>query len=316
MARRAPATEEIIWAVLSHLSALTLGMGILLPLVGWSDQRRKSNYASFQSLQALGYQSLGYTVWVLLTLLIILVMLFGMVFALGVGAKADESIESVAGIWMISIFIVMMLSLGVYILFPVIAAVACALGKEFHYPVLGRRLAKYLNYGPGNEVRLNEDHEEHWVAGMGHFSVVIMIWGMLVPLTAWILQGNRSRFLKFQTIQTLLFQSGTMMLYFCAAIIYMIGFVALITTTGLVGNSGIDSSGGMFAFAVIIGASLLAFVIIMLIPFLHILGQWAGYRVLKGDDYHYPLLGRFVQRRIDDHSNMERKRHDENPDRS
>src|SRR5512133_2557718 len=60
-----PATEERIWAVLSHLSAIALGMGLLLPIIGWSEQRRKSKYASFQCLQALGYQSLGYTVWLL-----------------------------------------------------------------------------------------------------------------------------------------------------------------------------------------------------------------------------------------------------------
>jgi hypothetical protein len=26
------------------------------------------------------------------------------------------------------------------------------------------------------------------------------------------------------------------------------------------------------------------------------LGQWAGYRVLKGDDYHYPLVGRLAEK--------------------
>src|SRR5512134_3217585 len=66
-------TENRLWAVLSHLSALTLGMGILLPIIGWSDQRRKSNYATFQNLQALGYQSLGYTVWLLSYLVIVIV---------------------------------------------------------------------------------------------------------------------------------------------------------------------------------------------------------------------------------------------------
>jgi len=68
-----PTTEDRIWAVLSHLSSLAFGMGIGLPIIGWSDQRRKSNYASFQSLQALGYQSLGFTIWILSYLVIIIV---------------------------------------------------------------------------------------------------------------------------------------------------------------------------------------------------------------------------------------------------
>ena len=67
-----PTPEDRVWSVLAHLSALSFGMGILLPVVGWSDQRRKSNYASFQCLQALGYQSVGFTVWALSYLLIVI----------------------------------------------------------------------------------------------------------------------------------------------------------------------------------------------------------------------------------------------------
>src|ERR1043165_8953429 len=72
---KSPNTEERIWAVFAHLSALALGMGLLLPIIGWSEQRRKSKYASFQCLQALGYQSLGYTVWLLAYLLVIVIAL-------------------------------------------------------------------------------------------------------------------------------------------------------------------------------------------------------------------------------------------------
>ena len=76
-----PSTEDRVWTVLAHISALSFGMGILLPVVGWSDQRRKSNYASFQCLQALGYQSLGFTIWVLSYLVLVIlasvIMLFG-----------------------------------------------------------------------------------------------------------------------------------------------------------------------------------------------------------------------------------------------
>ena len=69
-----PSVEERVWAVIAHLSAIAMGVGILLPVVGWSESRRKSNYASFQSLQALGYQSLGYTIWILTTLVVVIVV--------------------------------------------------------------------------------------------------------------------------------------------------------------------------------------------------------------------------------------------------
>jgi len=30
----------------------------------------------------------------------------------------------------------------------------------------------------------------------------------------------------------------------------------------------------------------------------HIMGQWAGYRVLKGDNYRYPVIGKLVEKRL------------------
>src|SRR5574342_59844 len=85
-----PTTEERIWAVLSHLSSLAFGMGILLPILGWSEQRRKSKYASFQCLQALGYQSLGYTVWLLSYLLmsVVLIIVFAFAISTTTGSRA------------------------------------------------------------------------------------------------------------------------------------------------------------------------------------------------------------------------------------
>jgi len=48
---------------------------------------------------------------------------------------------------------------------------------------------------------------------------------------------------------------------------------------------------------IIFGGSLLvSFLLILSVPLLHILGQWAGYRVLKGDHYRYPLIGRLVEK--------------------
>jgi uncharacterized Tic20 family protein len=47
-----PASEERIIAALAHLSALALGIGMVVPAILWTSQREKSKYAAFQSLQA------------------------------------------------------------------------------------------------------------------------------------------------------------------------------------------------------------------------------------------------------------------------
>ena len=290
----APSTEDRIWAVLSHLSALTLGMGILLPIIGWTEQRRKSNYASFQCLQALGYQSLGYTIWLLSYLVVFTVFLIILVAFSFQTENTSETFDPFLGPWSFIIFVLIFGFLALYFILPLIAAIACALGRDFRYPIMGNRLAHYLEYEPIKVELMNEHHEDHWVAAMGHFAVIIALWGMLAPLTTWLTQGKQNLFLKFQSIQTLILQVVVLILYFVALFVYFFGFFLLFATMGFM-ETQFGSSSGMFSLILFGVISLLAIAIFLLIPLLHILGQWAGYRVLKGDDYRYPLLGRLIE---------------------
>jgi uncharacterized Tic20 family protein len=293
-------TEDRIWTVLAHLSALSFGMGILLPVVGWSDQRRKSSYASFQCLQALGYQSVGFTVWVLSYLVIIILGSIVLLATLGSNNGSEENLNALQGPGAIVFSILLFGLFALYFVLPIIAAAACALGRDFRYPFMGDRLARYLGYEPArvSEERtwLNEDHEFRWVAAMGHFSILIALWGMLAPLTAWILQGKNSLLLKFQSIQTLVYQAGTTIIFFIGGFLYLFGMILLLATMGAIGGPDFNSSMGILSMVVMGVILLISVLLILSVPLLHILGQWAGIRVLKGDDYRYPWVGRFVER--------------------
>ena len=306
-----PTTEDRIWAVLSHLSCLALGMGIVLPIIGWADQRRKSNYASFQSLQALGYQSLGFTVWVLSYLVIIIAASLILLAMLGPRAGISQNMDTDLGPRIGVIFIVLFGFFALYFLLPIIAAVACALGKDFRYPFLGYRLARYLGYDPTQYLEaqswLNEDNEFRWVAAMGHFSILIMPWGMLAPLTAWILYGKHSFFLRFQSAQTLLYQAAATVLFLGAGFLYLFGFTLFLALTGLTTEPNLSSPRAMLGVAVFGISLLIVFVIALLVPVMHVVGQWAGYRVLNGDNYRYPLVGRLVDKWILNKSAVEEK---------
>jgi uncharacterized Tic20 family protein len=303
-------TEDRIWAVLSHLSTLAFGMGIALPVVGWSDQRRKSNYAAFQSLQALGYQSLGFTVWALSFLVILLLALAILVFSPGFTQRIGAPRATILNPGMIYFFILVFGLFALYFVLPVGAAIACALGRDFRYPILGHRLARYLRYqssiAPGDPAWLDEDHEFRWVTAMGHFSILVFLWGMLAPLTAWLLQGRRNFFLRFQSIQTLVYQALTTVVYFLASFLYLFGFVLLVTGMQVLEAANLSSSLGIIGMLMLGALLLAAILLILLVPLLHILGQWAGYRLLKGDDYHYPLLGRLIEKQILKNSTPER----------
>ncbi len=284
-----PAVEERVWSVLTHLSALAMGMGLILPVLGWAEQRRKSKYVAFQSLQALGYQTLGYTVWVIAGLLAAVVSIFLLLLNMDDALRSEAALTS----WMIGHFSLTFALLGLYYILPVIAALACALGKDFRYPFMGTRLAKYLDYA--SESGLNESHEDRWVAAAGHFSVIIAFWGLLVPVTAWILQGKRSAWLKFQSAQAIALHLCALLLGMVALFLYMSGFVVFIALTGI-GGTPMSSGTGLIAVLLMFGLMLIALLILLFIPLFHIMGQWAGYRVLKGDDYRYPLIGKLVAR--------------------
>jgi uncharacterized Tic20 family protein len=68
-------TEDRIWAVLAHLSALVTGIGLPF-IVGWAEQKTKIEVRIVPVLAGVGYQSLGYTLWILFTLLVMLVLVF------------------------------------------------------------------------------------------------------------------------------------------------------------------------------------------------------------------------------------------------
>lgn len=296
-----PTTEERVWAVLSHIAAIAPGIGLFLPVLGWSEQRRKSSYASFQCLQALGYQSLGYTIWLLGYLVLMIIFLVVLTVAVSVEEATGGDINSLMGTGTLTVVLVLILSgLFLYFAFPMAGAISCAMGRDFHYPIMGNRLARYLGYVTKNAdgpVWLIEDHEDRWVSAMGHISVIIALWGLMAPIGTWVLQGERSAFLKFQSMQTVFYQALVNGLFMGAGIFYMFGFIIFLALTGF--ESGQPTSTGMVGLAVF-GFSLLVVMLIMLVmPLLHVLGQWAGYRVLKGDSYRYPLIGKAVERWFD-----------------
>ena len=291
-----PSTEERVWAALAHLSALAMGIGLPLPIVGWSENRRKSNYTSFQCLQALGYQTLGYTIWLLVTLVFAVVSSVGFL----ASVQTIETLEADLNAWAAGYSLFLFGLIALYFAPAILAAFACALGRDFRYPLLGKRLARYLGYDPSRAADeplwLDEEHEDRWVASMGHFSVIIVLWGLLAPIISWAMEGKRSPFLKFQSAQTVVYQAGTLVLYFVAGFFYIFGMAVFFLTIGFQGEVALDSSGGMIGAVVFLVSLLIAVLILLAVPLLHILGQWAGYWVLKGDEYRYPIVGRLVER--------------------
>jgi uncharacterized Tic20 family protein len=293
MTSSSPSSEAKFWAVLSHLSILAGGIGLIIPAYGWAENRQKSSYAAFQSLQALGYQSLGYTLWALAYLLVFIILSIATFPFL----PKDPQDSPALSLWLgVHAFVAVVL-FGIYILFPLIGAVMCALGRDFRYPLLGNRLARYAGFVAGSpQTPLDELHADRFAVSMGHFCVIFPLLGLLVPFALWTTQGKRSRYMEFQALQTIVFQAlGTLVFAVLGVIAFIILVVTLIPFILALNNAGqfpIEGLFGVFIFLICLA------VIVLVVPLFQILGQWAGLRVLQGRDYRYPLLGRFVEKRM------------------
>jgi uncharacterized Tic20 family protein len=290
-----PSSEERIIAVVSHLSALTMGVGLLVPALFWSENRKKTGYLRFQTLQALGYQSLGYTVWLLAVLLLLLVFYVGLFI---IALIAPEAAQNGTIPMVISILIVvgMFGLLAIYLLLPLVGAVLCGMGKDFRYPILGSRLARSLGYQPDSntdspDASLDSACEERFAAAMGHFAVIIPIWGLLAPAYLWISHSKHSPFLKFQSAQTTIYQFIVNLLYFGLGFLSVaLGILAMVLFGAFTEFGEWTAVAGLMVMTCLLGCTGL------IIPLFHILGQWAGLQILRGREYRYPLLGGWVEK--------------------
>lgn len=282
--------EERFLAALAHLSALAMGPGLALPLLLWGEYRRKSKYLAFQSLQALGYQSLGYTLWFLVYLLAFILLLVGIMALAALLPQMDDALLMTGLV--IFILAAVFVPLVIYLIVPVVAAAACALGRDFRYPFMGR-LESYLN-GESGGGWFEAGREDRWVTAMGHFSVIIALWGLVVPLLTFFTQRKRSAFLRFQSLQTLVYQGlGTLGLFVASMVLGLGGFVFGLLVAA---NPLLDS---VFIIIAALLFMIVTLLFLLLLPLYHILGQWAGLRTLQGHNYRYPLVGRLAARWAD-----------------
>jgi uncharacterized Tic20 family protein len=283
-----PPSEERLIAALAHFSVLAFGLGMVVPAVFWAEQRKKSPYVAFQSLQAYGYQSLGYTLWLLVYLALMIVL--GLPLILLGPVLGDNPIFMF--LWVTAFMLVVFGTFGLFLLLPVVGAIACLLGYDFRYPLLGSRLARYIGYHPADPAQeTDQQREERFVAAMGHFAVIFVLFGLFAPLVLWLTQGKQSAFLGFQSLQTVIYQAVGSLIY---GLIYLLGVGLLLPFyVLLIFSQSFEAINALTLVLFFLGLCLLGLAALFG-PLYHILGQWAGLRLLQGHDYRYPLLGRLV----------------------
>jgi uncharacterized Tic20 family protein len=135
--------ETRLLAALSHVSVFFSYIGVLVPIVIYLTQKKKSSYIGFQSLQALIWQFAAFAFNMLAS-----VCMVGAIFIpifLAVSSQNERLLElSNGGIFIgiiVSVFLMVFINLA-FIVYGIIGAVLTYQGKDFRYAVIGKSIKK------------------------------------------------------------------------------------------------------------------------------------------------------------------------------
>lgn len=131
--------DERILAAVSHAAALFPGFGFIVPLAIWITQREWSSFVKFHALQALFYQLTAPP-------LILALFVFGNWGAFDTIRLGYASSVVPAGLVFLRCVLIIALfaAWAGYVYVGMRAASKALDGREYFYPMLGRRVARYL----------------------------------------------------------------------------------------------------------------------------------------------------------------------------
>jgi uncharacterized Tic20 family protein len=304
MESKAINSEERIWAALAHGSVFLFFFGPIVPIVVWFSQRKKSAYASFHALQAMAYQILFFWVWMIGAPFLMICFFVGAIPFMALADGRSGNPDLIGPLFPFVIWGLIFILFGLYVVVGLIAAAFSLTGREFRYPLLGTWIANHVGYSRSVDSMLDEEREDHFVAAIGHSTSVLMLWGVIVPLMVWVTQKDRSRFLSFQSLQAMVYQGLGTLAYFLGMAVYMIFIFGIMAASLFVGSSSSQMTPivGLLFF---IPLTCFGFVFFILWPLYQLLAFIASIKVLRGRDYQYPFLGKFISRRMERNQSMQ-----------
>ncbi|HNT54973.1 MAG TPA: DUF4870 domain-containing protein [Anaerolineaceae bacterium] len=291
-----PTSNNRTLAALAHAGILFPGIGLILPLLIWRSTRQQSRQTAFQALQALGWQILEVFFVQIVGLILELIYVVIVVFS----GTTDLAADKIGGLTTTGALVPVGAVIGlaiVYALIGLFGAVLCLTGRDFRYPWLGSKLADYLLVSPDINT-LHPDHEDRWLAALGHWGIFIPFMGMLTPLMAWQAQPGPSPWLKTQSIQMLIYQTVGLVLGGLIQVLFSFLMIPLMIAIPVaLAMAQPDASGEFPVIMLIIGLLVLIVfaILVLLVPLYSLPGFIGGIRVLQGRDFNYPLLGKWIK---------------------
>ncbi|MEA4910299.1 MAG: DUF4870 domain-containing protein [Anaerolineaceae bacterium] len=273
-------------AAAAHAAILLPGLGLAVPVLCWARWRDRSPAVGEQALQALLYQLCGVLYVALLAVGAGLVAL-----AVLLATQADGRAALLAG-WQRPAARVTAGLLAVYILPALAGAGASLSGRRFSYPYLGAWLRRSLAglYDPEGAVPA----QERWLAALAHASQMALVFGPLVPLAALLAARDATVWLRRQARQALVYQVSGLILAFLLLAAWIASVLPLLIAAGVLtfGSQTLDTLPPAALVAPFGCTSILLVLGILAWPVYATLPVLAMIRLLQGQDYRYPALGR------------------------
>ena len=286
----APRPADRVPAAVGHLGLLALpGIGFVVPLLLRSGGREDAAWLDFQLLQAVGWNVLQ----PVYLLLVILVEGLGLAVALALLAAQPAGLTPDRLAWALIAAVAVFSIFGLaFSLAELWGAFACLLGRDFRYPWLGSKLVRYLA-----DAGTRLDRSDRFLAAMAHAAILMPVTGMLLPLWNLLAPAGRTAWKRFHALQTLVYQGAGALL---ALFLTLLGWLTLLPVVRSFERIISDFGQGVFTFqdflvlVPVILVLTLAAIALLLAPLYQTLGLVAAARVLKGRDFVYSLVSRFI----------------------
>jgi uncharacterized Tic20 family protein len=137
--------------------------------------------------------------------------------------------------------------------------------------------------------------DERIMAALSHVAIIVPMMGLIAPILIWVTQREKSRYVAFQSLQAAAFQLTLLAVWIGGFACYMLSFFAVFGGTFFMASSATPENNpaalGFFLVPFVVFFSILAIFFIMII-----IGIVAAVMTFQGKDFHYPLIGRWVER--------------------
>lgn len=131
--------------------------------------------------------------------------------------------------------------------------------------------------------------DEKIMAGLANGAVILPMWGLIVAVLIWLLQREKSEFVRQQGMQAIAWQGAQIAVMFGGIILYMGSFFLMMGGMFMVDPTGAEPP-FFFFFPFLMMGCLFLFQFVFII-----VGIWGGVRSFQGNDFSYPLIGARVR---------------------